>query len=50
MGASLPCGPVDLKDMQSPLVTHHAANAIGGLGNWVSVESKFIIVFYEDVV
>ena len=48
--ASLPRGPIDLEDVQSPLVAHHAADAIGGLGDRVPVEGQLVVVLDEDVV
>ena len=50
MCAPLPCGPVELKDVQSPLVADQAANAIGGLGDWVPVKRQLVIVLDKDVV
>ena len=48
--APLPGGPVDLEDVQPPLVADHAADAVGGLGHGVPVEGQLVVVLDEDVV
>ena len=50
MGAPLPGGPVDLEDVQPPLVADHAADAVGGLGHGVPVEGQLVVILDEDVV
>ena len=50
VSASLPRGPVELEDVQSPLVAHHAADAIGGLGDRVPVKGQLVVVLHKDVV